>query len=104
MVRQAGFEPTTPAFGGQYSIHLSYWRIASNRETNVLGRRHDTECSGASPRNPILTTNPQKHLVPKRCPSFYRLFSWVNNWPVPIWCPKRAHAKGTIAWCWEQSE
>ena len=27
VVRQAGFEPTTPAFGGQYSIHLSYWRI-----------------------------------------------------------------------------
>ena len=28
MVRQAGFEPTTPWFVARYSIQLSYWRTS----------------------------------------------------------------------------
>jgi hypothetical protein len=36
MVRSAGFEPTTTAFGGQYSIQLSYERMVADA---VLSRR-----------------------------------------------------------------
>ncbi len=32
MARQTRFERATPAFGGLYSIHLSYWRYEENKK------------------------------------------------------------------------
>jgi hypothetical protein len=38
LVRQTRFERATPAFGGLYSIHLSYWRYEKYKKRGVFYR------------------------------------------------------------------
>jgi len=53
VARPAGFEPTTPGFGGQYSIQLSYGR--AERERIIAGCAAGLHARGVVSYNGALT-------------------------------------------------
>ena len=69
MVRQAGFEPTTPWFVARYSIQLSYWRTSQFCTRFIESGAHSIlrqkEMQEASAKNSGLTHGNRHFFVEK---------------------------------------